>query len=402
MSSSTDSAEELTSKKRSKLRAFSSTEKSVIYIIYKSTTESRPEALISEIVKQTASTSGVGEASVYRIIREQKSTGGFSSPKKNKPRKTILHKIDDFDKTAIRRIVHQFFFRNEIPTIDKVLAAVNDDESLPNFKRNETWVNAGHTNSHVWVNETVKSSRQAFLSGLSAGLKNPSGKGKRLTLTHIGSETGFVEGGLWTFESKKSGDYHEEMNSDGFEKWFANILPLLEDNCVIVLDNAPYHSRKSEKVPTTAWIKQKIKDWLRSKTIDFDEDMLKVELLQLVAPRKAEYNKYVIDDLAKAQNKTVLRLPPYHCELNPIELIWADAKNFVAVNNKTFKFANVKILLNDALNNITQEKWKNCVKHVQNTVEKKFWELDHIIEVMVEPLITEIGSNGDSDSSSFS
>ncbi|XP_072400960.1 uncharacterized protein [Diabrotica undecimpunctata] len=192
------------------------------------------------------------------------------------------------------------------------------------------------------------------------------------------------------------------MNSDGFEKWFANILPLLEDICVIVLDNAPYHSRKSEKVPTTAWIKQKIKDWLRSKNIDFDEDMLKVELLQLVAPRKAEYNKYVIDELAKAQNKTVLRLPPYHCELNPIELIWADAKNFIAANNKTFKFADVKILLNDALNNITQEKWKNCVKHVQNTVEKKFWELDHIIEVMVEPLIIEIGSNGDSDSSSFS
>ncbi|XP_072377806.1 uncharacterized protein [Diabrotica undecimpunctata] len=130
--------------------------------------------------------------------------------------------------------------------------------------------------------------------------------------------------------------------------------------------------------------------------------MLKVELLQLVAPRKAEYNKYVIDELAKAQNKTVLRLPPYHCELNPIELIWADAKNFVAANNKTFKFADVKILLNDALNNIAQEKWKNCVKHVQNTVEKKFWELDHIIEVMVEPLIIEIGSNGDSDSSSSS
>lgn len=98
--------------------------------------ESRPESLISEIVKQTASTSGVGEASVYRIIREKKnSTAGFSSPKKNKPRKTIQDKVDDCDKTVIRRIVHQFFFRNEIPTIDNVLGAVNDDESLPNFKR---------------------------------------------------------------------------------------------------------------------------------------------------------------------------------------------------------------------------------------------------------------------------
>ena len=64
----------------------------------------------------------------------------------------------------------------------------------------ETWLNAGHTRTHVWKDETVKSSRQAFLSGLSAGLKNPSGKGKRLIITHIGSETGFVDGGLWIFE----------------------------------------------------------------------------------------------------------------------------------------------------------------------------------------------------------
>lgn len=30
---------------------------------------------------------------------------------------------------------------------------------------------------------------------------------------------------------------------------------------------------------------------------------------------------YVIDELAKSYNYTVLRLPPYHCELNPIEVI---------------------------------------------------------------------------------
>ena len=30
----------------------------------------------------------------------------------------------------------------------------------------------------------------------------------------------------------------------------------------------------------------------------------------------------------------VLRLPLYHCELNAIELIWADEKNFVARENK--------------------------------------------------------------------
>ena len=53
------------------------------------------------------------------------------------------------------------------------------------------------------------------------------GKGKRLIVTHIGSETGFVDGGLLIFESKKTGEYHEDMNGEVFRNWFANVLPKL-------------------------------------------------------------------------------------------------------------------------------------------------------------------------------
>ena len=40
----------------------------------------------------------------------------------------------------------------------------------------------------------------------------------------------------------------------------------------------------------------------------------------------------------------VLRLPPYHCELNAIELIWADEKNFVARENKEMTIEHVETL----------------------------------------------------------
>lgn len=97
--------------------------------------------------------------------------------------------------------------------------------------------------------------------------------------------------------------------------------------------------------------------------------------------------------MAKTQDKIVLRLPPYHCELNPIELIWADVKNYVAENNKTFKFADVKNIFGDAINNITSDKWKNCIQHVREKVEKQMWELDNIVEVQVEPLIINVDSD---------
>jgi transposase len=58
--------------------------------------------------------------------------------------------------------------------------------------------------------------------------------------------------------------------------------------------------------------------------------MLKAELLVLVKQHKHKFERYVVDELAAQEGKTVLRLPPYHCELNPIELIWLQIKNEVA------------------------------------------------------------------------
>lgn len=223
------------------------------------------------------------------------------------------------------------------------------------------------------------------------------GKGKRLVICHIGSEDGFVSDGLWSFESSKSGDYHEEMTGQSFENWFSKILTKLEDNAVIVLDNAPYHSRKLEKVPTTASKKSEIQDWLRSKQIDFEEDMLKPQLLAIVNSCKEQYNKYIIDEMAAKHNKIVLRLPPYHCELNPIELIWAILKNYIASKNETFKFSDLKTLFAEALTTITHETWKKCIQHVRDKVEVNMWQLDNIIEVHVESLIININDDSSSE-----
>lgn len=44
----------------------------------------------------------------------------------------------------------------------------------------------GHTKSLVWQDTTIKSTREAHREGLSTGLKNPTGKGRRLIIGHIG------------------------------------------------------------------------------------------------------------------------------------------------------------------------------------------------------------------------
>ncbi|XP_050504984.1 uncharacterized protein LOC126883468 [Diabrotica virgifera virgifera] len=394
---------------------------------------------------------GVANSTIYRTIKEYKQTGTVRCPKNISGRPAVLSRYDEKVKTSVRQIVHSFFFKNEMPTLNKILSEFNNRPDLPNMCRStlykflkqinfkylkrsrrshlierddiirwrrryltsikeyrsqgkpiyyldETWVNEGHTKEKVWVDTDIKNRRQAFIEGLSTGLKNPSGKGKRLIVLHIGSELGFVNEGLLLFEGRKTEDYHEEMNASVFENWFSNILQKLPKNAVIVMDNAAYHSRKLEKIPTTSSKKKDMQEWLKVKNIPFNLEMVRSELLHLIRLNKNEYNMYVTDEMAKENGQIVLRLPPYHCELNPIEKIWAQVKNEVALKNTTYKLKEVKNLLLQALDNVTPTHWQNCVKHILK-VEEKMCKLDGIMDSVIEPLIISIG-NDDSDTSS--
>ena len=394
---------------------------------------------------------GVAVSTVFKILNEYKSTGEVKSPVKIKPKsKTTISDTEESVKCAIRRKVDTFFFNNEIPTVKKIMACVNEDPDLPNYKKStfyelmkhigfkydkrqrnsrlldrkdivlwrrkylreikkyrkegkiiyymdETWVNAGHTKEKIWQDKTVISAKYAFLNGLSTGLRNPTGKGKRLIVVHIGSEKGFVDNGLWVFESHSTKEYHEEMTGDAFHEWFRKVLPQLEPNCVIVMDNASYHTVKKERLPTTSWNKAQITDWLASKEIPLEHDMLKQELLSLVNQHKSIYDKNVVDEMAKEQGKLLLRLPPYHCELNPIELIWAQVKGYVARNNKTFNIKDVKRLLVEAVQSVAISQWQNCVKHVIEKEEPRFWDVDNRMEDIAEVVINLGSDSSDSD-----
>lgn len=244
----------------------------------------------------------------------------------------------------------------------------------------------------MWQDPKVLSSRQAFLEGLTTGLKAPSGKGRRLIISHIGSDEGFLENGLLLFESKKNtDDYHKEMNAQHFEEWLTGILPRLKPNSVLVIDNAPYHSRKMESGPVKRWNKGQIIQWLHERNIPCDMSMIKTELWALVESQP-KISKMAVDELAAAHNVTILRLPPYHCELNPIELVWAQVKGHVAKNNKSFKMAEVKTLFQEGLELVTPERWRSCIDHVIK-VEDEMCQLDHLIDDVVEPFIINTGED---------
>ena len=202
----------------------------------------------------------------------------------------------------------------------------NRRERRPVVYTDETWANSHDGREKTWVEH------DDITGGTKGGIRKPTGKGNRLIILHAGGEDGWIEGGDLVFQSKKAtGDYHDEMNSERFEEWFHDqLMPNIQQNTLIVIDNASYHSRTLEALQTTNTRKGEMQDWLTAHNIQFPERALKREFLSLIRLSNPQPKcVHVIDELAKASRHEVVRLPPYHCEFNPIELCWSQVKGHI-------------------------------------------------------------------------
>ena len=89
--------------------------------------------------------------------------------------------------------------------------------------------------------------------------------------------------------------------------------------------------------------------------------------------------------------------PIAHCELNPIELVWASVKNYLRKHNTTFRLSDLKELLPLAFNNVTPEIWLNCCRKA-GEVEQRYWRNDGLQEDAVEQVLIDLGEKDDSSS----
>lgn len=108
------------------------------------------------------------------------------------------------------------------------------------------------------------------------------------------------------------------------------LLPSLKqlghENCLIVMDNAPYHS--SSAIPLLSSRKSVIYDYFKANQAEGDEHLKDIKETRLweLKGKLRELRKgtdhYKIDKIVREHGHTIVRLPPYQCDLNPIELVW--------------------------------------------------------------------------------
>ena len=164
------------------------------------------------------------------------------------------------------------------------------------------------------------------------------------------------------------------------------------------MDNAPYHNIRTEDsiAPTSNSRKKDMQDWLTARGIEFEPSLLKPQLYSIVKDNKPD-PVYRADLMIRNAGHETLRLPPYHCSLNPIELVWGDLKGGIGLQNSSFKLEDVRKLVHDGFERISQERWSKCVKHVVEKVERKYWADDGIVED-IPRVVIDLDSDTDSDS----
>ncbi|KAJ8718720.1 hypothetical protein PYW08_002957 [Mythimna loreyi] len=191
----------------------------------------------------------------------------------------------------------------------------------------------------------------------------------------------------------KSGDYHDDMNFTNYEKWLkTKLIPNLNPNSVVI-DHAPYHNNIA---PTSSSKKDDMKSWLSEKGIPFDDHMLKPQLYQLICQNKSAHKNFVIDDILAQHNHNVLRLPPYHPDLNPIEMAWAAVKGYVATKNVDFNVNRTMELVKEKVDSMGRDEWVAlCAKVKKN--EEDYRSNEHIIDDMTENFVIFTGDSSDSE-----
>ncbi|GBP64472.1 hypothetical protein EVAR_46236_1 [Eumeta japonica] len=75
-----------------------------------------------------------------------------------------------------------------------------------------------------WAGDASLACRCA-IDGPTKGIKKPVSKGNRLVIAYAGGEAGFVPNALLTFKvDTKSDDYHDNMISENYDRWFRTKL----------------------------------------------------------------------------------------------------------------------------------------------------------------------------------
>lgn len=395
---------------------------------------------LKQVQKRTAEATNTSVATVRRIMKESREDGfmsTFRTPGKKRPRAKPVTGVNDFEQGVIRRCIHNFHItENELPTVEKLRKKLQQDINFQGSERSLRriieilgfkWKNTEINRPVLIETSNIRLKRIEYLKRMSRyrhegrpivytgesyidsshstpaassddstnSIKKPISKRERVVIVHAASETGFIPNALLTFIAGiKTADYHDNMNLENYEKWLrTQLIPNLPRNSVVVVDNAYYHNKHA---PTSNAKISELQEWLTEKGLEYSEDMLKPQLYDLIKSNKGKHKKFRIGKILSEYNHDVIQLPPYHKDLNPIEMAFVEIKGYVSRKSVTWNIKGVTELIKEYVELMGASEWSELCEKVRN-FEEEYKRSDRVVDALTEELIIQ---NEDSDGDS--
>jgi len=242
----------------------------------------------------------------------------------------ILHK---------HRYLHRFWANRNAPPEERLREVMLDESYIhQHYHRNDDSLWDPSDEQDVQIGKApAKGRRYCFAAAIQGA--NP-----RIAVpVETKDKAGLVDGTVWAFCPQKKadhqGDYHKVFHGKNFVAWFRDsLLPSLEQPSLIMMDNAKYHLVYGDDVPKASKMKkEECLTYLQSKQVVIPPNASALQLKALVKKYIQDNVSFECERLAKEQGHEVLLTPPYHSDLQPIELVWAMIKGAVGrqYNNDT-------------------------------------------------------------------
>ncbi|KAI5635309.1 hypothetical protein NE865_12001 [Phthorimaea operculella] len=385
---------------------------------------------------------GISKKTLATIQKQAKKGPLFTPSHKGKPiNKKNNMIVDDFVRSVLHRTIEEFYLtKNTVPTGPKLMAAIKDKIDFPwtvaSFRKllkamGYKWVECKNKRRILIEKPAVVYARSMYLRAIrqyrqderniffldemwvdhnltfkkslrslsDAVLPDPSSS-NRLILVHARSPAQFLNGAKWLFQASTATADQGEMkqNQINFEKWATEVLiPNLPPSSVVVMDTieAPGHTVKQESnAPTMASTKPAMLEWLAKNEVKASDSMRKDELVRLIKIKNEPTETFKIDDLLKSNGHIVLKLPPYMCDLNPVELAWVKVKSIVKKLNVETKLSLPKLqeVTELAISQVTDEDWRSFDYRV-TVLEEEYWERDRLMDDAVDKFVIEGGGD---------
>lgn len=419
-------------KSKLKHKVLSSQSRELVANVLKFMTEESEELVIplNKVQERVAAAAGLSLRTIQRIRSEMKlielgECSSYCTPNKKRVKSAPKSKLEDFDKSVLRRtVINYFVTEKKVPTLRNIHKKFMDDtnykgsyESLRKALHDLgfRWRKTKTTSKILMERNDIRSVRLNFLRNIkryredyrpiiymhetsiyaskssNEDLLKPTAKGNKFTIVHAGGEDGFVKNAYLKFNfNYKTEDYHE-VNFKNYKIWLQEkLIPNLPPRSVLVIDKTPYHNVQIDKCPTSNSSKDDMRSWLMRKNVPFTNEMLKPDLYTIIKLYKPHFKNYEIDKLFIEKGHSVLRLPPYHPDLNPIELIWTSLKQFVAQRNVNFSNQDTERFCDEFFETFSDDEWKSRCEHVKK-IEEFFVKNEPNVDIIVDELINNLG-----------